>query len=646
VTASKFAPTTTVTASADPSILNQPVTFTATVAAPAGATDAPTGTVQFQVDSVNFGGPVPLNNAGQASFTTPSLAAGPHTITALYSGDTCFYANPGSLTQSVLYNFSGFQAPLNQSLTFALNRAIPIRFSLSDFNNTAVTNLGAVTSLLIAAGTNTSHGTPFNPASTGNTGLHLDGTAFALNWQTKGLAAGNYVVLLSLADGTLQTKDLALSANGASAGLLADGSTGTGTTGTGGLQGGDVALYVDNSAGSFTADELARIDDAVTAVDAVLAPYGVAVSEINDGTLANVVIDTNTTSAVGGYADSVLGCESAGAASTEITLIEGWNWYAGSDPAAVGSGQYDFETVVMHELGHALGLGHSAEPTSVMYATLSSGTAKRVMTTADLNVPDADGGGASGLHAAGSPFGPSSPVLFQTGAAGAVASGPSASPVGALPPATGVLTTTPISTVLMPQPAAFQQPAWSTAQAAVVSEGSVASFVVRRGAQKHEDSLLPSIASVVPDASAPLEVHGRADATVSQPSDHSSHGQQPLRELQESGSENEEIPNSARPPSAPAIDSALEELGSDESVKHEGGRMNRTGSGPAQFRFIPHPSSFILPEEEPASAPSALAAVLLAAGFCGYGSRLATATNRKARTAELNRRVRPLGVPF
>ena len=93
---------------------------------------------------------------------------------------------------------------------------------------------------------------------------------------------------------------------------MADGTVITGTTGTGALQGGDLALYVDNSSGQLTADELARIDDAVAAVNAVLAPYGVTVSETSDSSLANVVIDTNATTAVGGFTDGVLGCETPG----------------------------------------------------------------------------------------------------------------------------------------------------------------------------------------------------------------------------------------------------------------------------------------------------------------------------------------------
>jgi hypothetical protein len=74
----------------------------------------------------------------------------------------------------------------------------------------------------------------------------------------------------------------------------------------------------------------------------------------------------------------------------------------GSDPARIGTGQYDFETVLTHELGHALGLGHSLNAGSVMYATLAPGSTNRALTTADLNIPDTDTS-ACGLHAAAPP---------------------------------------------------------------------------------------------------------------------------------------------------------------------------------------------------------------------------------------------------
>jgi hypothetical protein len=151
------------------------------------------------------------------------------------------------------------------------------------------------------------------------------------------------------------------------------------------LMAGNLEVYINDPNSLFMADELARIQDAINNWDALLVPYNVSITEVSDQTLANIVIDTGTSSACGA-SDGVLGCFSG--ANGEITLIQGWNWYAGADPSQIGSAQYDFETNVTHELGHALGLGHSADPGAPMYATLATGVADRTVTVADLNIPD------------------------------------------------------------------------------------------------------------------------------------------------------------------------------------------------------------------------------------------------------------------
>jgi hypothetical protein len=388
---------TTLSSSVSPSILNQAVTFTATVRAASGATTLPTGPVDFLDTTTGMDlGTASLVN-GIATLTTSALGAGSHAIRARYAGDANFTFSLDTLNQVVYYHFGGFLAPLSTGVSYELGRAIPIKFTLADYSNAAVASLTAVKSLLVApVNSDGSLATPIVPASTDEKNLTYSGGQYLFNWKTTGLTAGSYQVQLSLADGTTQIKTIQLKAGGGAAGLMADTSGMSAVTTAGALLGGDLTGAVNDPSGLLTADEQARISDAISRIDLTVAPYGVTITQIDPSSgPADVTIDTSSTSAVGGYADGVLGCESG----TEVTLIQGWNWYAGADPTAIQAGQFDFETVVMHELGHVLGLGHSADATSVMYATLGAGTANRNLTVADLNVPDADGGGGSGLHA-------------------------------------------------------------------------------------------------------------------------------------------------------------------------------------------------------------------------------------------------------
>ena len=73
---------------------------------------------------------------------------------------------------------------------------------------------------------------------------------------------------------------------------------------------------------------------------------------------------------------------------------------------------------MLHELGHALGLGGSTDPASPMYETLAAGVADRTVTTQDLNIPDppegADPQMAAGLRPAIRPGGPTTAPAQDT----------------------------------------------------------------------------------------------------------------------------------------------------------------------------------------------------------------------------------------
>jgi hypothetical protein len=93
------ATTTTLSASINPPVVGQLVTFTATVRGSAGV-DAPTGTVTFRDGNVVLG-TVAVGPDGTATFTTSFAAAGGHAITAAYSGDANFAASSQALTEQV-----------------------------------------------------------------------------------------------------------------------------------------------------------------------------------------------------------------------------------------------------------------------------------------------------------------------------------------------------------------------------------------------------------------------------------------------------------------------------------------------------------------------------------------------------------------
>jgi hypothetical protein len=160
---------------------------------------------------------------------------------------------------------------------------------------------------------------------------------------------------------------------------------------------GTVVVAVDT--GSFAGDpnaaaEQASIDAAIASLDQTLASSGVTLQEIqgDDSVIADVHLHLSSTSDIGGASNGVLGVTEM--AGQEVTIITGWNYYFGSDPTGVAAGQYDFQSVVSHELGHSIGLGHSTDSNSVMYPYLDTQQVHRTLTAADLAIIDADASGA------------------------------------------------------------------------------------------------------------------------------------------------------------------------------------------------------------------------------------------------------------
>lgn len=63
----------------------------------------------------------------------------------------------------------------------------------------------------------------------------------------------------------------------------------------------------------------------------------------------------------------------------DINFNPAYSW--SSNPT---SGQYDIQSVFTHELGHALGLGHSSNSSAVMQATIGDGVKRRTISNDDI----------------------------------------------------------------------------------------------------------------------------------------------------------------------------------------------------------------------------------------------------------------------
>jgi hypothetical protein len=209
----------------------------------------------------------------------------------------------------------------------------------------------------------------------GNATLGITGTIYAPKAQVT--VSGN---------GTLSERIFAdrvrLSGNAGSS-LVAGGTVSEavdGAVNAGQLITGLVWVSVD---GSVTATEQLRLADAIGTLNNTFGPYGVNLVLVDSTTPGEDirVHDSNVTP-VGGKAEGVLGYA---ATSGDIYIVNNWSWSIDSDIAAISATQYDYQTVITHELGHAIGLEHSSDGGSVMYSSLNSGVTRRGFTEFDLS---------------------------------------------------------------------------------------------------------------------------------------------------------------------------------------------------------------------------------------------------------------------
>jgi len=224
ITINKASTATTLTSSSNPSLLAKAVTFTAKVTAIAPGAGLPTGTVTFKDGATTLGTGALANVGGTATgtFTTSSLSAGSHPITATYGGNTTFLTSTSApLTQTVSYVFSGFQTPLTtagtlqsptNSGTQSFSRVLPIKWQLTDGNGATITDLKSANPLSVTYAGATCPGTPtsttvllYSPTqgAAGGSTFRSGSSGFIFNWDaTKNATTGCWWIRLKLADGS------------------------------------------------------------------------------------------------------------------------------------------------------------------------------------------------------------------------------------------------------------------------------------------------------------------------------------------------------------------------------------------------------------------------------------------------------------
>lgn len=171
-------------------------------------------TITFSVEGAPAGQPVTavtdVNGVATTSFNTGLLTVGDHIVTASYAGETVgnteYIPIKNTATLSVIYNFIGFQQPINGDGSSVFNgKVVPVKIKIGDDLFTPVTN--ATASVFYAKLTDKVVGSdPEAAGSIGSTApdggntMRYDPLAnqYVFNWDTASLASGAYRVQVGL----------------------------------------------------------------------------------------------------------------------------------------------------------------------------------------------------------------------------------------------------------------------------------------------------------------------------------------------------------------------------------------------------------------------------------------------------------------
>jgi hypothetical protein len=186
-----------------------PATFSATLTSAGQPVNGKT--INFLVDTILVGSATTVNGVATISPVLSELNAGDHTVLAEFQGDGCdFHSSTANKTLGVMYNFVGFQPPVEiEGVGAGLfsGKVIPIKIKIADAGGMPVPGAQAlvlfaqtvpnVTTEEAAESVNLTDADPGNQ-------MRYDPVAdqYIYNWDTSKLPNGGYNIRIDLDEGT------------------------------------------------------------------------------------------------------------------------------------------------------------------------------------------------------------------------------------------------------------------------------------------------------------------------------------------------------------------------------------------------------------------------------------------------------------